>query len=257
VAADRSTQAAKVEETPPVPAAKAPESAAATPEVARAVGAAAPKAATKSAAPSKPAAARSTAAAKTEASSAPEAGRHATAAGEYFVQVGAFRDQAAARRVAARLREQHYNVVESVKPAPAAGRTSPAGAEIGPAPAAGDRYDVFVSGASPAEIDSRLTARGLAVESVAGGVVVKPSLPLREAVSLSKDLAADGLKVQVRRAGGQGAARETSAATALAAAGETLYRVRVGGYPDRGAAQAAARELEAKGYRPFIARGGQ
>jgi hypothetical protein len=36
-----------------------------------------------------------------------------------------------------------------------------------------------------------------------------------------------------------------------------LHRVRVGAFDDRGTAQAAARELEAKGYKPFIARGDQ
>ena len=39
--------------------------------------------------------------------------------------------------------------------------------------------------------------------------------------------------------------------------GETLYRVRVGSFSDRTAAAAVAQELQAKGYRPFIARGSQ
>ncbi len=38
----------------------------------------------------------------------------ATDSGDYFVQVGAFKDQAMAMNVAARLRQQNYSVVESV-----------------------------------------------------------------------------------------------------------------------------------------------
>jgi hypothetical protein len=34
-----------------------------------------------------------------------------------------------------------------------------------------------------------------------------------------------------------------------------LYRVRVGGFADREAALAALKELEARGYKPFLARG--
>jgi cell division septation protein DedD len=85
--------------------------------------------------------------------------------------------------------------------------------------------------------------------------VVKPSLPLRDAVALSKDLAAEGLKVQVRRAGSPAPA---AAATppAAAASGETLHRVRVGPFADLAAARAARAELESKGYKGFIARGG-
>ena len=37
--------------------------------------------------------------------------------------------------------------------------------------------------------------------------------------------------------------------------GETLYRVRVGGYADRATAQSVLRALQGKGYQPFIAKG--
>ena len=40
------------------------------------------------------------------------------------------------------------------------------------------------------------------------------------------------------------------------ASGATLYRVRVGAFPDRATAVSTLKELEAKGYKPFIARGG-
>jgi hypothetical protein len=64
--------------------------------------------------------------------------------------------------------------------------------------------------------------------------------------------------VQVRRAGGvpepapaRAAAPETPSASA---GGESLHRVRVGGYPDRAAAMVALKELEGKGYKPFLTR---
>lgn len=185
---------------------------------------------------------------------APARTQTAAARGPYWVQVGAFRDQAAATRLAAKLRSENYKVEESVS-STTDGRA--AAAPPPTAPTAADRYDVFVSGLAPAEINAKLSAKGLAAESVAGGIVVKPSLPLREAVALSKDLAAEGLKVQVRRAGGAAAAGAAPAPAPVAAGGETLHRVRVGSFPDRAAAAAVARELEAKGYKPFIARGGQ
>lgn len=165
--------------------------------------------------------------------------------GTWWVQVGAFRDAAAARRLAARLREQNYPVQESVK----RGAATVAAATTGDT--SSDRYDVFVSGLAPAEIQSRLATRGLAADPVAGGAVVKPGLPLREAVALSRELAAEGLKVQVRR---QGSAETGPAAPAGAA--DSLYRVRVGAFADRAAALAVARELETRGYKPFLTRDG-
>ena len=175
----------------------------------------------------------------------------AAAGGPYWVQVGAFKNQATAQRVAERLRGQKYRVEESAKLAADAG---PASSTPTPSPGPGaDLYDVFVSGTSPADLDTKLSSKGLTAGAVAGGVVVKPSLPLREAVALSRDLAADGLPVQVRRSGGAAAAPSTPAA----ASGDTLHRVRVGSFPDRTSAQAVLRELEGKGYRPFIARGSE
>ena len=189
---------------------------------------------------------------------------HATAAegGEYFVQVGAFRDQETARRVAARLRAQNYPVTESVKrvsggtvaEAPRPAPRAPGTAASGP-----DRYDVIVTGGPTADINTKLAAKGLAAEPAGEGVRIRPSLPLRDAVALSKDLSNEGFKVQVRRGG-------TSIATAAApvrtptvsdgdGGGEILYRVRVGGYPDRATAQSALRVLQGKGYQPFIAKG--
>ena len=144
--------------------------------------------------------------------------------------------------LAEKLRAENYPVQESV--------TSAAGTpSTPPAPTPTDRYDVFVSGTTVAEMSGRLTPRGLTAEAVAGGVLVKPSLPLRDAVALSKELAGEGLKVQVRRSA-------SAAPAGQGTTGDTLHRVRVGGFPDRAAAQAVREELERKGYRAFIARGG-
>src|SRR5262245_34030055 len=181
-----------------------------------------------------------------------------TGSGDYFVQVGAFKNPDTAKKLAGRLREQKYNVEETSATATVkSARSAPPSAP----PAAGtvsDRYDVHVSGAAPAELNAKLSAKGLSAEPSGGGVVVKPSMPLRDAVALSKDLAVDGLKVQVRRAAGGSApapAAANSAPTAMT--DDTLYRVRVGPFDDKSTATSTLRELEQKGYQPFIARGGQ
>ena len=194
--------------------------------------------------------------------SAPRGG----AAGAWWVQVGAFRDESTAKKVAAKLREQNYKVEESVRGvresaarSAAVDRSAPAASA--PNPAGADLYDVFVSGLSAAELNTRLSAKGLAAEPSGSGAVIKPSLPLRDAVALSKDLAVEGFKVQVRRAAGTAAApqpapRAVARRPAPSATGETLYRVRVGAFPDRATAMTTLKELETKGYKPFIARGG-
>jgi cell division septation protein DedD len=180
----------------------------------------------------------------------------ATGSNPYWVQVGAFKNPETAKRIAARLRADNYQVQESTTSAPSRASAAPAApAAAPPAPTGGDRYNVFVSGTTAAEVNTKLSPRGLTSESVAGGVVVKPSLPLREAVTLSKDLAADGMNVQVRRAGAE-PTPGPPAATAPRGT-DTLHRVRVGSFPDKLAAEAVAKELESKGYKPFIARGDQ
>ena len=191
-------------------------------------------------------------------------GPAATAGGPYWVQIGAFKDAESAKRVAAKLREENFKVEESIKrlggAAPAAAAVTPPSAPAGTA----DQYDVFVSGMSTEELNRRLAGKGLASESASGGgLVVKPSLPLREAVALSKDLAVEGFKVQVRRAGAAASAPAVvstptpSPTSGTGEGGQTLHRVRVGAFTDRAAALAAARELESKGFKPYIARGDQ
>jgi cell division septation protein DedD len=192
----------------------------------------------------------------------PARGTRAGATSEWWVQVGAFRDENTAKNLAAKLREQNYMVARSRigggarksatldKSAPAASTSNPAGA---------DQYDVFVSGLSADELNTRVAGKGLSAEPSGTGVVLKPSLPLRDAVALSKDLATDGYKVQVRRASATGASAPRTAdkrPVPAASSGDTLYRVRVGAFSDRATAMSTLRELEAKGYKPFIARGG-
>jgi cell division septation protein DedD len=188
-------------------------------------------------------------AATTKPNPAKPAPTSAAEGGPYWVQVGAFKEPEVAKQLAARLREQGLRAEESSKvtaasrPAVAAGGGS-----------SSDRYDVVVSGASAADLDTKLAPKGMTGESTSNGIVVRPSLPLREAVGLSRELADAGLRVQVRRVGGPAAV----ATPAPAPAGETMWhRVRVGGFPDRATAMAAAKQLEAKGYKPFIARGNE
>jgi hypothetical protein len=181
--------------------------------------------------------------------------------------VGAFREEESAKRLIAKLREQNFKVEQAVRhgssePVPPAAAAAPTPLERPTAPAGGDQYDVFVSGMSATDLNRRLSAKGLAAEATAGGLVIRPSLPLRDAVALSKDLAVEGFKVQVRRAGSTEAARAAPRPTPMPSAstsggGETLYRVRVGSFPDRAAAVIALRELEGKGYKGYIARGEQ
>jgi cell division septation protein DedD len=183
------------------------------------------------------------------------------AGGSYWVQIGAFKDAEAAKRVATKLREQNFKVEESVKRAGDSATATARSSVRTPAPVGTDQYDVFVTGLSVEELNRRLAGKGLAAETAAGGgdAVVKPSLPLRDAVALSKDLAVEGFKVQVRRSGAAASAPAVVSAPSLAATQheQALHRVRVGVFTDRAAAVAAARELESKGFRPYIARGDQ
>jgi cell division septation protein DedD len=175
----------------------------------------------------------------------------AATGGPYWVQVGAYHDEAHAKAVAAKLRGD--NLPAEVV-AGSAGRAAAPSAEppAAVATALGDKYDVFVSGTGSDDVNTKISAKGLSAEPVAGGAVIKPSLSLRDAVSLSKDLAAEGMKVQVRRA----AASPTAVQRPPAAAGDTVYRVRVGGFADRTAADEARKRLSARGINGFIGRGG-
>ena len=170
---------------------------------------------------------------------APKSSISAPASGPYWVQVGAFKEPGTAKRVAARLREQGFHVEQS---------TTTKG-EGAPPAAPSDRYNVLVSNAAAADVSAKLAVKGMTSESTAGGVLVQPSLPLREAIVLSRDLAEAGLSVQVRRTAGPAPRAEG------ASSGETLHRVRVVGFADRAAAAGALKALQAKGFTPFIGRG--
>ena len=173
--------------------------------------------------------------------------------GAYFVQVGAFKSQDTAKRLATRLRELKYNVEEKA----ASGGANTTASAPGPSgSSAGDKYDVYVMGGTTGDINAKLGPKGLTSEPSAGGVVVKPSLPLRDAVALSKDLAVDGLKVQVRRSSASAAPAPAGVAASVAPGSDGLYRVRVGPF-DRETATSTMRELQQRGYTPFIARAGQ
>ena len=235
-----------VVEKPPVaerPAPSPPMSASEKPAAAKKADA------SKSAVAKEPAAPRSTKATAAKVVAAP--------GGAYFVQVGAFKSQESAKQLATRLRELKYNVEESSMSGAQPGRSGAASPRAGAAPAGSDRYDVYVTGGAPGDITAKLTAKGFTADPSSGGVVVKPSLPLRDAVALSKDLAVDGLKVQVRRAGTSAPVSAPSAGGPAMSGGDSLYRIRVGPFDDRAAATSTLRELEQRGYTPFIARGGQ
>ena len=204
-------------------------------------------------------AARSTPTPKRAAATATAAST--TGSRTYWVQVGAFKDAEAARRLAAKLREDNFTVEESLTRGSGAARSAPKGPVATKTPSTdsgSDQYDVIVSGQTPEELTKRLSAKGLSAEASGAGMVVKPSLPLRDAVALSKDLAVEGFKVQVRRTAGSAVPSASTASTPAASeGGNGLHRVRVGAFSDRAAAQEAARQLEAKGYKPYIARGDQ
>jgi hypothetical protein len=182
----------------------------------------------------------------------------ASSADLYWVQVGVFRDAEAAKRVAQRLRERKYRVQESVVQHGSSPGT-PAEPAAVPSRESAVRYEVVVSGGASSEVVAKVTAKGLAGRSSTEGVVITPSLPLSEAVALSRDLADDGLAVRVRRVGSAASPAPSAAGPQVGGRGapETRHRVRVGGFGDRSAATTALHELEALGYKPFLVRGSE
>jgi outer membrane biosynthesis protein TonB len=165
---------------------------------------------------------------KPGASSRPAA-TPATAGGEYWVQVGLFANGDNAERLAKELREERFAVEVA--------QTARGGA-AGPV----NRHEVVVNGASVETVTAALKGTGTA-EVVAGAVVIRPALDLKDAVTLSRRLAGEGLEVRIRRV------------AAAPAGGNTVYLVRVGGYPTRDAAAAGKRELAAKGVGGFVTQG--
>ena len=160
----------------------------------------------------------------------PRAAGATTPGGDYWVQVGLFASSDNAERLAKELRAERFAVEVAQM------------TRGGAAPAV-SRHEVIVDGATVEAVNAALKGTGTA-EAAAGGVVVRPAMDLKDAVTLSRRLAADGLQVRIRRVG------EASGA------GSTVYLVRVGGYPTRDAAAAGKRELAAKGVGGFVTQGG-
>jgi cell division septation protein DedD len=142
------------------------------------------------------------------------------------VQLGAFKDQNNADSLANALRTGGFPVeVAQITRGSGDGRGAP------------QQHELFVAEAGAARVNAALKGRGSA-QPVPGGVTVKPAFDLEEAMSISKRLTDQGLKVVIRPAGG----------ATFGSGGATLHVVRAGGYPDRSRAVAARDELSAKGH---------
>jgi len=149
--------------------------------------------------------------------------------GDYWVQVGAFSDAKNASRLAARLKDQKYAVQQATVTRGTGGGTS--------------GNEIFVAGAKQRDVYDKVKAKGLRVDAVQGGAVVRPALPLKDAVALSKELADAGMDVKIRRVGGGGGEKAT------------FHLVRVGGFADRKEAEAAQKELGGTGVPGFVVKG--
>ncbi len=217
---------------PPVPAAPAAPAAPAPP----------PKVAEKPAEPAKPAAPVAPRAAE-PAKAAPQVAEKpvekpaapaaqsaaAPSKGDYWVQVGAFSDTKNASRLAARLKDQQYSVQQATVTRGSGGGTS--------------GNEIFVAGAKQKDVYDKVKDKGYHVDAVKGGAVVRPALPLKDAVALSKVLADAGMDVKIRRVGGGGGEKAK------------VHLVRVGGFADRKEAEAAQKELGGKGVPGFVVKG--
>jgi cell division septation protein DedD len=163
------------------------------------------------------------------AGAAKRAATPTTGTGDYWVQVGLFANGDNAERLAKELRAERFSV--EVAQTTRGGGTAPV-----------NHHEVVVSGASVDTVAAALKGTGTA-EAVGGVVVIRPSMDLKDAVTLSRRLAGEGLEVRIRRV------------SAPLAGGGTVYLVRVGGYATRDAAAAGKRELAAKGVGGFVIQG--
>ena len=183
----------------------------------------APKAVEKPAEPTKPAPQVA------EKPAEPAAKPAAPSKGDYWVQVGAFSDARNASRLAARLKGQKYSVQQATV-------TRGSGGGSG-------GNEVFVAGAKQKDVYDKVKDKGYHVDAVKGGAMVRPALPLKDAVALSKELTDAGMDVKIRRVGGGGGQKAT------------FHLVRVGGFADRKEADAAQKELGGKGVPGFVVKG--
>ena len=174
--------------------------------------------------------------AKADAPSRPAASaRHSAeaASGNYWIQLGAFKEQKNADALAQTLRDAGFPV--QVTPIRRGGGDTQGEAQ----------HELFVSEASVDKVNAALKGHGRA-QLVAGGVAVKPTFSLQEAMTVSKRLTDEGLKVVIRPASGLAKASQGQG---------TLLAVRAGGYSNRTSALAARDELAAKGHQGFVAEG--
>jgi cell division protein FtsN len=203
---------------PPVPAAPAAPAAPAPP----------PKVAEKPAEPAKPA--PQVAEKPVEKPAAPAAQSAAVPSkGDYWVQVGAFSDTKNASRLTARLKDQQYSVQQATVTRGSGGGIS--------------GNEIFVAGAKQKDVYDKVKDKGYHVDAVKGGAIVRPALPLKDAVALSKELADAGMDVKIRRVGVGGGEKAK------------VHLVRVGGFADRKEAEAAQKELGGKGVAGFVVKG--
>ena len=159
-----------------------------------------------------------------------------TASGNYWIQVGAFKEQKNADMLAKAVRDAGFPVqVTPISPGGGGGESK----------GAAQQHELFVTEASLEKVNAALKGRGTA-KTVSGGVAVNPAFSLQEAMTVSKQLTDQGLKVVIRPAGGR--------PIPLPGQG-TLHAVRAGGYPSRTSALAARDELAAKGHQGFLAEG--
>lgn len=215
------------------PAEKAPAKTAAERPPAKAAETAPAKTADKPAAPSR-------AVAKADAPSRPAAVASAkpsaeAASGNYWIQLGAFKEQKNADALAKTLRDAGFPVqVTPIRPGGG-----------GESKGAAQQHELFVTETSVDKVNAALKGRGTA-QPVSGGVAVKPAFSLQDAMTVSKRLTDEGLKVVIRPAGGLATPSQGQGA---------LQAVRAGGYSNRTSAFAARDELAAKGHQGFLAEG--
>jgi cell division septation protein DedD len=155
-----------------------------------------------------------------------------TPSGNYWIQLGAFKDRQNADILAKVVRDGGFPV-----------QVAPITREAAETNGAAQQHELFVTNARVETVNAALKGRGTA-QPAAGGITVRPAFSLQEAMTVSKRLTDEGLKVVIRPASGP-----------VAAGAATLYAVRAGGYPDRSSAVAARDELLGKGHRGFLAEG--
>lgn len=249
VAAEKSQAKPAAEKAPPKPAPKAVAEKSApdksTPEKKATVAEKAP-AKTEKAAPTRVAKAEAPVPSRPVSTSA-KSSEASSGTGNYFIQLGAFKEQKNADTLAKSLRDAGFPV--QVTAITRGGNATPASE----ARTTVQQHELFVTETSVEKVNASLKGRGTA-QAVSGGVAVRPAFTLQEAMSVSKRLTDDGLKVVIRPAGGPGTPSVASSGSGTSG-GTTLHAVRVGGYPNRTSALAARDELSTKGHPGFLAEG--